>query len=187
MPKKQHDDYALIRELVQSLVTSMEDIDKMNNAKHNFYSIKKPIKKEVVIRTQDTKINAILSLMLGDNPPPPKLGQGNRPFYQKDVLLLARLLQEYPDKNKTEILGIAVGSAERRNKYKTKDESVRKRLEEAPWKEAKRLIETDEFIDFSADECIGMEDFDHEEIQLTLIEPWLKKYRTQLINYLNFI
>jgi len=187
MLNKQHEDYDLIRELVQSLVTSMEDIHKMNDAQHNLYSAQKPIRKTITIKTQNTKINEILSLALGDNPPPPKLARGNRAFYQKDVLILARLLKDHPNKNKTEILDIAVGQADRRDENKTKDESVRRRLEEEPWKAAKSLIKEGKFIDFDADKGVGMEDFDKEEIQLTLIEPWLKKYRTQLINYLNCI
>ena len=187
MPKKQHEDYELIKELVKSLVVSMEDIHKMNNAEHNFYSAQKPLRKTITIKTQNTKINEILSLALGDEPPPPKLARGNRSFFNNDVLLLARLLKQHPEKNKTQILDIAVKTADKRDEANTQEESVRKRLEEAPWKEAKRLIEDNEFFDFDADEGMSMEDFDDEEIQLTLIEPWLKKYRTQLINYLNCI
>lgn len=138
--------------------------------------------------TPQEKLDAIIKILFGENIEHVWIKVGNRSFLQDDMKLMQKLIDEMErtGQSKEKLIDDYVPHAKRRSDN-TEDESIRSRLEDVYYYLRKKDKEEKEhpIKNYDYSEYLESDLPDYVTDELLILAPWLKKYRTQLINFLD--
>ena len=179
MAKTPTQSFMIIKELLECLVHYADHLtEPPSDAEILPDRLRKPITYRFVIDSPEQKTDAILKLLFGEDVV--NLKRGAKGFRDTDKQLMLDMKAEMfrTGNTKEELIDKYVEIAQMRSP-ETHDESIRSRLEDVYYSLAHASENQNNYDEYSG---MGFENYIEDELRI--LQPWLIKYRHELINLL---